>query len=187
MARLTKRERRKKANREALIAVLCFMNVVNSVIQLYMLIKDLIAERRRRRIRNPPLYAQPDIYQKQVDNLNALTRRSDTHCHEQLRVNRHVFFRLCLLLRQRGLEGTRNVTVEERVAIFLWIIGHHTKQRRTTCQFYRSTETISRHFNVVLLAVLCLYDVLWYRPQPIPANEPDARWRWFEVHIRKCY
>ncbi|KAI8574108.1 hypothetical protein RHMOL_Rhmol01G0328800 [Rhododendron molle] len=148
MARLTNRERRKKTNRKALLAALCMMRVLNSVIQLYLLITELIAERNRQRVRQKPhLRANPNVYQSQLDALN------------------------------------RNVTVAEKVAIFLWILAHHTKNRRTILQFWRSGETISRHFNAVLIAVIRLHNVLWYHPQPIPANEPDARWKWFEVSI----
>ncbi|KAI8552239.1 hypothetical protein RHMOL_Rhmol06G0251000 [Rhododendron molle] len=75
---------------------------------------------------------------------------------------------LCHLLKQNGLEESRNVTLVERVAIFLWIL---------------SGETISRHFHAVLLVVLRLHNVLWYHPEAIPANEPDVRWKWFEVQI----
>ncbi|GFS31885.1 hypothetical protein Acr_00g0019730 [Actinidia rufa] len=74
----------------------------------------------------------------------------------------------------------REVTLVEKVAIFLWIIGHHNKNRPTKFQFVRSGETVSRHFNTVLLAVLRLYSQLWYRPQPVPTNDPDHRWRWFK-------
>ncbi|KAG5521652.1 hypothetical protein RHGRI_034023 [Rhododendron griersonianum] len=185
MARLTNRERRKKRNRKALLAMLCMMTVVNSVLELYLLIMDLIAERDRQRLHQKPhLRANPNYYQHQIDALNRLVRHSDKTCHDQLRVNRHTFMTLCQLLTENGLEPSRNVTIVEKVAIFLWIISHHTKNRRTILQFWRSGETISRHFNSVLIAVLRLHKFLWYHPQPIPANEPDARWKWFEVH--KC-
>ncbi|KAG5539874.1 hypothetical protein RHGRI_020180 [Rhododendron griersonianum] len=185
MARLTNRERRKKRNRKALLAMLCMMTVVNSVLELYLLIMDLIAKRDRQRLRQKPhLRANPNYYQHQIDALNRLVRHSDKTCHDQLRVNRHTFMTLCQLLTENGLEPSRNVTIVKKVAIFLWIISHHTKNRRTILQFWRSGETISRHFNSVLIAVLRLHKFLWYHPQPIPANEPDARWKWFEVH--KC-
>lgn len=182
MARITKHERRKKAKREALLGVLCIMRVVHVVIHFYLLIIDLIGERPRER---PRVGANPNFYQHQIDSLNRLVRGSDKDCHDQLRVNRHTFMTLCQLLEQGGLKNSRNVTVVEKVAIFLWIISHHTKNRRTTFQFWRSGETISRHFHAVLIAVLRLHNVLWHPPQPILANEPDSRWKWFEVHI--CY
>ncbi|KAI8552238.1 hypothetical protein RHMOL_Rhmol06G0251000 [Rhododendron molle] len=106
MARITKRERRKKAKREALVALLCIMRTVNIVLSLYM----------------PRLRLNPNVYQHQIDNLNRLVRGSDTDCHNQLRVNRYTFMSLCHLLKQNGLEESRNVTLVERVAIFLWIL-----------------------------------------------------------------
>ncbi|KAG5524475.1 hypothetical protein RHGRI_031216 [Rhododendron griersonianum] len=161
MARLTNHERRKKRNRKALLAMLCMMTVVNSVVQLYMLILDLIAERDRQRLRQKPhLRANPNSYQNQIDALNRLVHQNDKTCHDQLRVNRHTFMTLCHLLIENGLEPSRNVTVVEKVAIFLWILSHHTKNKRTILQFWRSGETISRHFNSVLIAVLRLHKFL---------------------------
>ncbi|KAI8550097.1 hypothetical protein RHMOL_Rhmol06G0077900 [Rhododendron molle] len=181
MARLTNRERRKKTNRKALLVALCMMRVLNTVIQLFLLITELIAERHRQRLQQKPhLRANPNVYQSQLDTLNRLVRQNDKTCHANLRVNRQTFMTLCQLLIENGLEPSRHVTVVEKVAIFLWILAHHTKNRRTILQFWRSGETISRHFNAVLIAVILLHNVLWYHPQPIPANEPDARWKWFK-------
>lgn len=157
MARITKRERRKKANREALVALVCVMRLVNTALSLYMLIIDLIDERARRR---PRIRVNPNVYQQQIDSLNRLVRMSDTNCHDQLRVNRYTFMTLCHLLVQNDLEDSRNVTRVEKVAIFLWILSHYTKNRRTHFHFIRLGETISRHFNVVLIAVLRLHNVL---------------------------
>ncbi|KAI8539811.1 hypothetical protein RHMOL_Rhmol09G0211900 [Rhododendron molle] len=104
------------------------MRVLNRVIQLYLLITELIAERHRQRLRQKPhLRANPNVYQSQLDALSRLVRDNDKTCHANLR-----------------------------------------------------GETISRHFNAVLIAVIRLHNVLWYHPQLIPANEPDARWKWFE-------
>ncbi|KAF7148038.1 hypothetical protein RHSIM_Rhsim03G0132400 [Rhododendron simsii] len=73
MARLTNRERRKKTNRKALLAALCMMRVFNSIIQLYLLITELIAERNRQRLgQKPHLHANPNAYQSQLDALNRL-------------------------------------------------------------------------------------------------------------------
>ncbi|KAI8551067.1 hypothetical protein RHMOL_Rhmol06G0156400 [Rhododendron molle] len=91
------------------------MTVVNSILQLYL----------------PHLRANPNYHQHQIDALNRLVHQSDKTCHAQLRVNRHTFMTLCHLLTENGLEAFRNVTVVEKVAIFLWILSHHTKNRRT--------------------------------------------------------
>ncbi|GFZ19898.1 hypothetical protein Acr_28g0006030 [Actinidia rufa] len=170
MARLTIRERRKKRDRDVLIAVMCVMRTFNTVLQMYMLIREFIGQRIER---SPHIPLNPNVYQQQIDSLNRLVHSDDTTCHDQLRVNRHTFMRLCNLLMQRGLQDSRDVCVAEKVAIFLWILSHHTKNRRTKFQFIRSGETISRHFNVVLLAILRLHDVLWFHPEPVLPNDPE--------------
>ena len=179
MARLTIRERRKKRDRDVLIAVMCVMRTFNTVLQMYMLMREFICERVGLR---PQISLNPNVYQQQIDSLNRLVRSDDTTCHDQLRVNRHTFMRLCHLLMQRGLQDSRDVCVAEKVAIFLWILSHHTKNRRTKFPFIRSGKTVSKHFNAVLLVVLRLHDVLWFHPKPVLNNDPKDRWKWFKVN-----
>ncbi|XP_057491345.1 uncharacterized protein LOC130777068 [Actinidia eriantha] len=177
MARLSICERRKKRDRDVLIAVMCVIRTSNNVIQMYMLIREFFGQRVNCGSHIP---FNPNVYQQQIDSLNRLVRSDDTTCHDQLRVNRHTFMRLCHLLMQIGLQDSRDVCVAEKVAIFLWILSHHTKNRRTQFQFLRSGETISRHFNTVLLAILRLHGVLWFHPEPVLPNDPEDRWKWFE-------
>ncbi|GFY88814.1 ribosomal protein PSRP-3/Ycf65 [Actinidia rufa] len=181
MARLTICERRKKRDRDVLIAVMCVIRTSNNVIQMYMLMREFFGQRVNCGSHIP---FNPNVYQQQIDSLNRLVRSDDTTCHDQLRVNRHTFMRLCHLLMQIGLQDSRDVCVAEKVAIFLWILSHHTKNRRTQFQFLRSGETISRHFNTVLLAVLRLHGVLWFHPEPVLPNDLEDRWKWFENCLR---
>ncbi|XP_058213061.1 protein ALP1-like [Rhododendron vialii] len=174
MARLNRKQKRKREEQEGLMALQAFMNAVIGVFRLYLFITSTFRPRR------PELSPNPDFYQTHVNNINRLVRGSDADCHEQLRVNRQTFMRLCCLVRGVGLTDSRNVCLEERVAIFLWVLGHHTKQRRTKFEFYRSTETISRHFNAVLQAVLRLHRMLLETPNLVPANYEDNRWNWFQ-------
>jgi hypothetical protein len=51
------------------------------------------------------------------------------------------------------MRSTRNVEVEESVAIFLVVIGHSQGQRVASDRFQHSTETINRHIKTVLGAV----------------------------------
>ncbi|XLR33909.1 hypothetical protein S83_061809 [Arachis hypogaea] len=61
---------------------------------------------------------------------------SDLACIENTRMDRHAFYALCNMLRGIGmLEPSRNIGVEEMVAIFLHIIAHDVK--------IRNKETIS--------------------------------------------
>ncbi|XP_050941503.1 uncharacterized protein LOC127149685 [Cucumis melo] len=96
-------------------------------------------------------------------------------------MDRRCFAILCHLLRTiAGLTSTEVVDVEEMVAMFLHILAHDVKNRVIQREFMRSGETISRHFNMVLLAVIRLHDELLKKPQPVPNECTDQRWRWFE-------
>ncbi|XP_061341926.1 protein ALP1-like [Gastrolobium bilobum] len=66
------------------------------------------------------------------------------------------------------------------VAIFLHILAHDVKNRIIKRQFMRSGETISRQFTHVLLAVLRCHTVLFKRPEAVPENSTDERWKWFK-------
>ncbi|KAL8509918.1 hypothetical protein ACS0TY_016946 [Phlomoides rotata] len=87
-----------------------------------------------------------------------LWMRSLSHsptCFKQLRVNIRTFNRLCdLLCNEGGLIASKNVTIQEIVALFLYILGHDQKNSTATATFVRSGETISRQFHTVLRAVL---------------------------------
>ncbi|KAI8558388.1 hypothetical protein RHMOL_Rhmol04G0088100 [Rhododendron molle] len=158
------------------MALHAFITNAMGMFRLYLFIMSTS----RRPEPRPELSPNPNFYQTHVNNINRLVRGNDTDCHDQLRVNRHTFLRLCFLLRGVGLGDSRNVCLEERVAIFLWVLGHHTKQRRTKYDFWRSIETVSRHFDDVLLAILRLYNMLLVTPEPVPPNYEDSRWSWFQ-------
>ncbi|KAI8551526.1 hypothetical protein RHMOL_Rhmol06G0193800 [Rhododendron molle] len=176
MPRLNRKQKRRREEQKGLMALQAFMNVVIGVCRLYLFITSTFRPRR------PELSLNPDFYQTHINNINRLVRGNDVDCDEQVRVNRHTFLRLCWLVRGVGLTDSRNVCLEERVAIFLWVLSHHTKQKRTKYQFYRSTKTISRHFNAVLQAVLRLHQMLLETPDPVPANYHDTRWNWFQAN-----
>ncbi|KAK2421380.1 hypothetical protein QL285_032017 [Trifolium repens] len=81
----------------------------------------------------------------------------DDFCREMLRMDRHVFQKLCGILRQRAmLRDTSGVMIEEQLAIFLNVIGHNERNRVIQERFQHSGETISRHFNNVLKAIKSL-------------------------------
>ncbi|XP_020976010.1 protein ALP1-like [Arachis ipaensis] len=96
-------------------------------------------------------------------------------------MDRRVFHALCNMLKVVGkLEPSRNMGVEEMVAIFLYIIAHDVKIRVIKRQFVRSEETISRRFNDVLLAILRCHNLLLKKPQPFSQDRMDERWKWFK-------
>ncbi|KAL4027669.1 hypothetical protein IC575_010844 [Cucumis melo] len=96
-----------------------------------------------------------------------MIHESDLVCWQSMRMDRRTFAILCHLLRNvAGLSSTEIVDVEEMVAMFLHVLAHDVKNRVIQREFVRSGETVSRHFNIVLLAVLRLYEELIKRPVP---------------------
>ena len=80
--------------------------------------------------------------------MDRLTIESDVNCKNVLRMNRDTFKSFCFLLKQMGgLTESRFVCVEEKVATFLAVLGHHTKQRVAMFGWRRSGWTISTYFN----------------------------------------
>uniref|UniRef100_A0A9I9DZU3 DUF8040 domain-containing protein n=1 Tax=Cucumis melo TaxID=3656 RepID=A0A9I9DZU3_CUCME len=110
-----------------------------------------------------------------------MIHESDLVCRQSTRMDRRTFAILCHLLRNvAGLSSTEIVDVEEMVAMFLHVLAHDVKNRVIQREFVWSGETVSRHFNIVLLAVLRLYEELIKRPVPVTSNCNDQRWKCFE-------
>ena len=65
------------------------------------------------------------------------------------------------------------------VGSFLHVLAHHVKNRVVARQLAWSSESISRNFNAVLHAVLHLHSILFKKPEPIPENCTDERWKWY--------
>ena len=86
-----------------------------------------------------------------------------------------------------GLKDTKHMLVDEQVAMFLYILAHHKKYRVIKYQFRRSGDTISRHFHDVLHAVIRLQGELLKKPEPIPENSTDDKWKWFKVFNNKNF
>ncbi|KAA0035409.1 retrotransposon protein [Cucumis melo var. makuwa] len=96
-----------------------------------------------------------------------MIHESDLMCRKSTRMDRRTFAILCHLLRNvAGLSSTEIVDVEEMVAMFLHVLAHDVKNRVIQREFVRSGETVSRHFNIVLLVVVRLHDKLIKRPVP---------------------
>ncbi|KAA0056509.1 retrotransposon protein [Cucumis melo var. makuwa] len=64
------------------------------------------------------------------------------------------------------------------VAMFLHVLAHDVKNRIIQREFVRSGETVSRHFNLILLAVVRLYEELIKRPIPVTNNCNDQQLPW---------
>ncbi|TYK22194.1 transposase [Cucumis melo var. makuwa] len=75
------------------------------------------------------------------------------------------------------------IDVEEMVAKFLHILVHDVENRVIQREFVQSGETVSRHFNLVLLVVVRLHDKLIKKLVPVTNTCMDPRWKCFEVRI----
>ncbi|KAL1319140.1 protein ALP1-like isoform X1 [Arachis hypogaea] len=110
----------------------------------------------------------------------------DDYCREMLRMDKHVFHKLCDILRQRAmLRDTAGVMIEEQLAIFLNIIGHNERNRVIQERFHHSGETISRHFNNVLKAIKSLSCEVLQPPQLTTPPEVINSTRFFP-YFKDC-
>ncbi|KAM5549381.1 protein ALP1-like [Rosa sericea] len=118
---------------------------------------------------------------KQVEYLYTLVYWSDAICIDQLRMDRQSFHKLCRILINKGqLRSTRNVSIEEMVAMFLNILAHHKKNRSIALYFTRSGRTVSKYFHECLKAMIRCQKDFWKTPEPVLEDSTDNRWKWFK-------
>jgi hypothetical protein len=68
--------------------------------------------------------------------------RSDVTCYDKLHLTKRNFHDLCAILRERcGLYDSVYVSVEEKVAMFLLVVGHGLKLKLLRSNYKRSLET----------------------------------------------
>ncbi|KAG6530867.1 hypothetical protein ZIOFF_004628 [Zingiber officinale] len=143
----------------------------------------LAIKRRSARLRRSISYAYHALsrYNIRSININEMTFHSDRQCVDNCRMDRRSLSKLCYLLTTRGkLKGNRNMSINELVISFLHIIAHNVKNRVRKRQIARSGETISRQFHLVLNSIMRLHNILLKKPEPIPENCTDVRWKWFK-------
>lgn len=174
MARLpiANRRRRRRINSifctMVMVLITLFMNWL-SILMMYSNYRKRILTKEEKRV-------------ERMQYLFRLIRESDSACVSQLRMDRRTFSILCELVRDvGGLRDNRNMTLQEIVAIFVYILAHHKKNRTVAHKFLRSGETVSRHFNQCLLAILKLHSILLETPVPISDDCTDDRWKCFKV------
>ncbi|KAF7801598.1 protein ALP1-like [Senna tora] len=79
-----------------------------------------------------------------------------------------------------GLKPTRNMLVDEQVAIFLHILSHHVKNRVIQFRFGWSGETVSRYFHTVLKTMIPLMPHLFKKLEAVADDSTDERWKWLK-------
>ncbi|KAA0041834.1 putative nuclease HARBI1 [Cucumis melo var. makuwa] len=99
-------------------------------------------------------------------------------------MDRQTFAILCHLLRTiAGLLLAEIVDVEKMVVKFVHVLAHNVKNCVIQRKFVWSDETVSQHFNLVLLVVLRLHDELIKKQVPVTNNCTDQRLKCFEVNM----
>ena len=117
---------------------------------------------------------------ERINYVDRLVNQSDDICVKNLRMNMGAFHKLCYTLESRGyIRDSKHMNVVEQVAIFLYILAHHKKMSVISTSFQRSSESISRHFHMVLLGVLRSQE--FKHPEPIPNDSTDGNWKYFKV------
>ena len=85
-----------------------------------------------------------------------------------------------------GLNDTRNVSVEETVATFLFIVGHNSRYIQAQDRFKRSRLLISTSFNTILKVLIALAPSYMAKPRlEVPTKIKDSTWfyPYFKVWI----
>ncbi|XP_028793577.1 uncharacterized protein LOC114749250 [Neltuma alba] len=163
--------------RELLRVLLLWVSMAEAVQGLFFCICMSIMLRRQR-VKH--ITYQMDFFAKR-SYLTRMVSTSDVACFNLLRMNRATFDRLCYMLRDvGGLKPSKHMLIDEQVAIFLHILAHHVKNRVIQHNFGRSGETISRYFNLVLNGMMRLGNMLLKKPEPVPEDSNDDKWKWFK-------
>ena len=112
--------------------------------------------------------------------------RNDRRVHDVLRMPLSTFKALVEWVMEKGLlASSKNVSIEEQLAIFLKIVGEGASNRTTQDRFRHSGETISRYFNQVLEALIQLYPE-FVKP-PLETIPPEiSHSRKFFPFFRNC-
>lgn len=104
-----------------------------------------------------PKALSPSVASEGAKFVDEVLNGQNECCLDNFRMDKNVFYKLCHILQSRGLlRHTNRIKIEEQLAIFLFIIGHNLRTRAVQELFRYSGETISRHFNNVLNAIMAI-------------------------------
>ncbi|CAM8937009.1 unnamed protein product [Rhodiola kirilowii] len=127
-----------------------------------------------------PTTTSSDVGTKFVDDV--LNGPND-QCLDNFRMGKHEFYKLCDILQSKGLlRHTNRIKIEEQIAIFMFVVGHNLRTRAVQELFRYSGETISRHFNNVLNAIVRISLEL-LQPSGSNVSPEDAR---FYPYFKDC-
>lgn len=106
-------------------------------------------------------------------SMEILNKSSSVRCHGLLRMQKHVLFRLCHALKERGLLKDSRLVSMEGVAMFLMTVGHNLRNFFIQDSFQHSRETISGYFHSILHA-------------PVVFSKETVKPSSFEETLPKC-
>lgn len=107
--------------------------------------------------RPPPQPKRTSVMKGATYIKELLAAEHDGRIQEVLRMQLKPFKVLCAVMRTDGLlSDSRNVSVEEALAIFLHIVGRGTSFRDVEERYQHSGATVFRYFRAVLMALLAL-------------------------------
>ena len=158
--------------------------IAGILVCLAMYLYRINSRKRKRAITYAPMIDR-DV--ERLKRLNRLYHGTEAHCINELRMRKAVFHKLCAELRSRALlEETFHVTIEEQVAMFIHAVGQSWSNRSIGFEFIRSSETVSRYFNLVLDAICILArDLICIRSVETHSkitSSPGRFHPYFEVH-----
>ncbi|KAM6583354.1 hypothetical protein CsatB_010356 [Cannabis sativa] len=179
MARLNIAKRNILRKKELVAAIIHWLNIMHVVQWFFELVTSILKGIVESNSLQENIYVLNAFINRQI--VHRLVYESDVTSLEQLRMTRHAFTNLCMMLENiGGLQPSKYLAIDEQVAMFLHIIAHHCKNRVIKFRFMRSGETVSRYFHNVLHAVIRLHKELLVKPEPVPENSTDERWKWFK-------
>ncbi|GAV86081.1 LOW QUALITY PROTEIN: DDE_4 domain-containing protein [Cephalotus follicularis] len=84
-----------------------------------------------------------------------LLRGSDRQCIESMRMSGEAYVRLCMHFKHKlWLHDSRHVSIEEKRAMFLTIIGHNERYVVIKRRFQHSSQTMHKYFHEVLATMM---------------------------------
>ncbi|KAJ0488731.1 putative harbinger transposase-derived nuclease domain-containing protein [Helianthus annuus] len=84
-----------------------------------------------------------------------LLQGNDRQCIELLRMSRDSFVRLCTHFRVKGwLKDSKHISLEEKMAMFLMMLGHNQCFSVIKRRFQHSKQTIHKYFHEVLATMM---------------------------------
>ncbi|KAL5549428.1 hypothetical protein UlMin_004659 [Ulmus minor] len=178
MARLSLSKRQALRKKNIMTLFMHWLNVMSIVQRFCELLEKITMHEIQSNSLRRHLYVLDIATNRQI--VHELVYESDATCVVQLRVNRLAFTNLCTMLESRGgLRASKYLQIDEQVAMFLHIISHHVKNSIIKFQFLRLGETVCKYFHNVLHSVIRLHGELLKKPELVPENSIDERWKWF--------